>query len=100
MAGSNAGRSGGTYRRLVQQIRMTERICYQCGQPLDWSIPYRDEHGNINTMAGTIEHKQPLSTHPHLAEDPGNLAASHARCNMEAGNRNPKPSLGVFNVNW
>ena len=99
-AGRNAGRSGGTYRKLRAQVRATERTCWRCGQPLDWSIPYKDEHGNINMNAATLEHKQPKSTHPHLAEDPGNLSASHARCNLGAGDRNPQPNLGVFNVEW
>lgn len=87
-------------RKIKQQIKATETHCYRCGQRIDWSIPYRDEHGNVNMNAGTVEHKQPLAQHPHLAEDPGNLAASHVLCNLAAGDRNPTPTLGVITQEW
>ena len=63
---------------------------------IDWSIPHQDEHGNLNDYAGTLEHKIPLTKAPHLAEDPGNLAASHSLCNRSHGNRDEKPGIGVI----
>ena len=32
--------------------------------------------------------------HPHLAEDPGNLAAAHLVCNQTAYHREVRPDLG------
>jgi len=98
--GTNAGRSGARWRRIKEQVRQTETHCYRCGQRIDWSIPYRDEHGNVNKMSGTAEHTHPLSTHRHLAEDLGNIRASHLDCNQSAGNRAPLPGLGTRSRNW
>jgi 5-methylcytosine-specific restriction endonuclease McrA len=98
--GRYAGRSGGRMRALQKQIRATETHCYRCGQPIDWTIPYRDQHGNLNDMAGSVEHKQPLSKYPHLAEDPGNLGASHSLCNRAAGNNENRPAMGVLTQDW
>lgn len=94
------GRSGGRYRALARQIRATETHCWRCGQRIDWSIPHRDDFGLVNQDSGTVEHKLPLSTNPHLAEDPGNLAASHWRCNAQAGNRGNQLGLGQRTRDW
>lgn len=67
---------------------------------IDWTIPYIDEYGNLNDMAGSLEHKTPLSKAPHLAEDPGNLAASHSLCNRKHGNSEAVPTLGVPTQQW
>ena len=84
--GKHAGRSGRPWERLKAQVRARETHCWQCGQPIDWTIPYRDpDTGAVNADAGTVEHINPRSTHPHLAEDPANLGASHRRCNLQAG---------------
>lgn len=89
-------------RTLRRQIRAVETHCWQCGQRIDWSIPYwvAEPGGQINPDAGTVEHKLSLSRHPHLAEDLGNLAASHARCNQAAGNNEDRPTLGVRSREW
>jgi hypothetical protein len=42
----------------------------------------------------------PRSKHPHLAEDPGALAAAHLKCNQRAGERPPAPGLGVLSEDW
>lgn len=87
-------------RLIKQQIRQTETHCYRCGQRIDWTLTYRDEHGNTNPDAGTVEHVLPLSTHPHLAEDMGNLRASHLRCNQSAGNRHTELTIGLRSRRW
>jgi hypothetical protein len=49
----------------------------------------------------SVDHyPRPLSTHPHLAEDPGNLKPAHLRCNQAAGDRGPVPSLGQPSEDW
>lgn len=94
------GRSGGRWRALLRHVRATETHCWRCGQPIDWSIPYRDDHGNVNLDSGSGEHKIPLTARPDLAEDPGNVGASHLRCNLAAGARNDQLSLGERTRNW
>ena len=84
-----------------RMVRARETHCYRCGQPIDWAIPYRDQHtGEVNAEAGTVEHVQPLSKRPDLAEDPANLAASHRRCNLAAGATNQTPSMGLRSQRW
>lgn len=100
MAGKNVGRSGRRYRSLKAQIRATETHCFRCGQPIDWSIPYRDAEGNVNLASGSVEHKQTRSGHLDLAEDRGNLGASHLDCNLKAGDRDPRPGLGLRSREW
>lgn len=94
------GRSGRRWRELTRQIRATETHCWRCGQRIDWSIPYRDDHGNVNQASGTVEHKLPLAVRPDLAEDRGNLAASHWRCNATAGARQTELGLGERTRDW
>lgn len=98
--GDNAGRRGGRWRALVKQVRATETHCYRCGQAIDWAIPYRDEFGNVNTNAGTVEHTLSWRHHPESREDPAALKASHSRCNSEAGDRDPRPGLGLRSRRW
>jgi 5-methylcytosine-specific restriction endonuclease McrA len=51
-------------------------------------------------MSKSVDHyPYPKSTHPHLAEDPANLAPAHRRCNLSAGNRDIRP-LGVTSRDW
>lgn len=98
--GQNTGRSGRRWQTLARQVRATESHCYRCGQPIDWSIPYwADPNRVVNMDAGTVEHIKSWADHPHLREDPANLAASHVRCNLQAGKRDEGPSLGVIPQN-
>lgn len=95
------GRTGGTTRKLRRIVRARERVCYQCGQAIDWTIPYLDPHtGTVNPDAGTLEHKLPLSRHPELAEDPGNMAASHSACNNAAGADGGARPIGQRSRAW
>jgi 5-methylcytosine-specific restriction endonuclease McrA len=101
MAGRNAGRSGRRWRQLAATVRARETHCYWCGMPIDWTIPRRDPQGRDNNDSGSVEHIHPRSTHPHLAEDPGNLAASHLGCNRHAGvGRDNVVELGVTSQDW
>lgn len=95
------GRHGRVVRRIRQQVRATERTCYRCGQPIDWSLPHLDPYtGAVNRESGTIEHKLPRSHHPELAEDLGNIAASHWQCNMRASDIEARPALGARSRAW
>lgn len=95
------GRSGSVVRRLRQRVRATESTCYRCGQPIDWSIPHADPYtGAVNRDSGSLEHKQSLAQHPELAEDPGNVAASHWDCNHSAGMDGGALPLGARSRQW
>lgn len=95
------GRSGAAVVALRRRVRATERTCYRCGQPIDWSIPHLDPHtGTVNKWSGTLEHKLSLRDHPELAEDPGNCSASHWDCNHKAGADGGRPSLGQRSRQW
>jgi hypothetical protein len=62
---------------------------------IDYDLEWPDEY------SFTVDHySYPRSTHPHLAEDPGALAAAHLKCNQHAGERPPAPGLGVLSENW
>lgn len=94
-----AGRSGRRWRRLVAEVRARRAPCCRCGQPIDYTITYDPEAPDPACFS--VDHfPLPLSTHPHLAEDPGNLAAAHLGCNVSAGNRTPKPGLGETSTDW
>ena len=102
MGGKNAGRSGSRWRKLKADVYARGAVCCRCGQPIDYSLPYLDEDtGKSNPASKSVDHyPHPLSTHPHLAEDLGNLAAAHLGCNWEANDRPTTPSLGEPSEAW
>lgn len=95
----HAGRHGTRWRKLRANIRAQHRPCCRCGKAIDYTLTYP------HPKSFSIDHfPYPLSTHPWLAEDPGNLAAAHLRCNQKAGGqmtrpRRPPPDLGITS-NW
>ena len=96
--GAHAGRHGRRWRRLQAQVKDQARHgrpCCRCGQRIDTTLewPHPD-------CCSTDHYPHPLSTHPHLAEDPGNLAPAHLRCNQAAGDRSPQPELGSTSESW
>lgn len=94
MAAKNAGRSTRRFKTLAANLRAQRRGCCICGQPIDYTLDPK-EPGSF-----TVEHLYPLSTHPHLAEDPANLDASHRGCNSQRGIHEIKPSLGNTSKDW
>lgn len=92
---ANTGRRGRRWGKLKAEVRARRELCCRCGQSIDYDLTYPDPN------CFSVDHyPHPLSTHPHLAEDPGNLHAAHLDCNKNAGNRNPAPSIGVTSRNW
>lgn len=92
--GTDAGRSSRRFQRLKANLRRQRRPCCICHQPIDYSRRWPDP------KSFTVEHLKPMSTHPHLAEDPANLDAAHYSCNSSRGNRRPPPPLGQTSRNW
>lgn len=87
--------SGPRWRRLKAEVRARRAPCCRCGQPINYTLEYP------HPESFSVDHyPHPWSTHPHLAEDPGNLAAAHLRCNQGAGDRAPLPALGDVSEPW
>ena len=93
--GTHAGRSGRRWNRLRQEVKARRAPCCRCGQPINLALNWP------HPESFSVDHyPHPLSTHPHLAEDPGNLAGAHLRCNQSAGNGSPQPDLGTTSEQW
>lgn len=92
---TKAGRRGARWERLKAEVRTRRERCCRCGQPIDYGLTYPDPH------SFSVDHyPHPLSTHPHLAEDLGNLRAAHLHCNKHAGDRGATPMAGSTSEAW
>jgi hypothetical protein len=87
------GRTSSRWYRLRKQVRARREIC--CGQPIDYRLEWPDPY------SFSVDHyPHPLSTHPWLGEDPGNLHAAHLRCNQAGQAKQPPPGLGEPPEDW
>jgi len=87
--------SGPRWRKLKAEVKARRGPCCRCGQRIDHRLEWPDPD------SFSVDHyPHPVSTHPHLAEDPGNLAPAHLRCNQSAGNKRPTPGLGQTSEDW
>lgn len=89
------GRTSRNFLRLVANLKAQRRPCCRCGLAIDYTLRWPDPDS-----FSADHYPHPLSTHPHLAEDPANLDAAHLRCNTGAGNREAKPTIGVTSRDW
>lgn len=95
---ANAGRRGARWRRLCADVKARARrgeVCCRCGQRIDCNLEWPDP-----ASCSTDHFPHPLSTHPHLAEEPTNLAPAHLSCNSSAGNKGRTPSIGAVSETW
>ena len=88
------GRTSRRFRSLRENLRRQKLPCHLCSQPIDYTLDW-PHPGSF-----TVDHRKPLSTHPHLAEDPRNLAPAHLDCNSSRGNRQPPAPLGATSRDW
>lgn len=88
MPGKSHGRNTAKIRAFKKQMRQEAAPCYICRLPID----YDAKPNTPNSFE--LEHILPLSTHPHLGEDPANLGPSHASCNRSKGARDAVFELG------
>jgi hypothetical protein len=89
------GRTSSRWYRLRLQVKARREPCCRCGQPIDYQLKWPDPN------SFSVDHyPHALSTHPHLAEDPGNLKAAHLVCNQSGGNKGEAPGLGEPSERW
>lgn len=87
-------RTSRRYRMLAANLKAQRRPCCHCGQPIDYTLDTNDPG------AFTVEHLKPISTHPHLAEDPSNFDAAHRSCNSSRGVKEMRPAIGPTSRRW
>ncbi|MHA4848780.1 HNH endonuclease [Rhodococcus sp. MSC1_016] len=92
--GTSAGRSGHRWRTIRNNLKMQRNPCWICKQPIDYDAPAN------HPEAFEPDHYYPVSTHPHLANDPGNLRASHSECNRKRGNQPAQEDAWVQAEEW
>jgi len=84
------------YETLRKTLRYSGLPCSICGKPIDYDLPYKDPYtGKVNKASFTIDHVKPLSKHPELASDPGNLKPAHWICNKRKGDKPLMLGLGL-----
>ena len=89
------GRTSSRWFRLRKEVRARHEPCCRCHQPIDYRLLYP------HPDSFSVDHYPfALSTHPWLAEDPGNLHAAHLRCNQAGGAKLPPPGLGEPSEDW
>ena len=67
--------------RARAKLRRENGPCWICGQPIDYTLRTPDP-GSFE-----LDHKLAKETHPELAFDPNNWAASHRQCNRAKSNK-------------
>lgn len=71
--------NGRPWRRLVAQLKATNRICWLCGHWINADLPAR------HPMSFTADHVVPRSLGG--PDTLGNLRPAHRACNSRKGNR-------------
>lgn len=92
-------RSSRAWRAVAARFRTeceaVNAACWMCGQPVLY-----DEDATSHPDSFHPDHFLPVSTHPELALDVGNLRASHRSCNIARGNGPPPLGLGTPSRVW
>lgn len=79
------------------ECEATNAPCWLCGLPIDYTAAWDDW---TNDDRFQEDHFWPVSTHPHLQDDPTNKRPSHAGCNRDRGNGAPVVDLGPPSREW
>lgn len=80
---------GGRRRALARQVYARDRatpgyVCPVCGHDIDWTLPYKDERGQVNTKSKSIDHAQELQDGGAML-DLDNCWTTHLGCNSRKG---------------
>lgn len=81
--------------RAFQRDRAADAPCWICGQPIDYSL-------GISTCdeAWEADHYLPVSRHPELEYDVGNVRPSHRKCNRSRKAKSGIDELGHPSRVW
>lgn len=88
------GNAGRVRERARAMLRRANGPCWICGAPIDYSLASPDP------FSFELDHKKAKDTHPELAFEPSNWAASHRQCNRAKSNKEFAPVIrrsGVLN---
>lgn len=96
---SRPGRDTPTWRRMrlacFRRDRAANAPCHICGQPIDYALA-----PSSTPDAWEPDHRFTVAAHPELAEVPGNVLASHRRCNRARGSKAGISNLGERTREW
>lgn len=104
VAGPVNRRSHRSVRAAVEKYREQRKadarageqvVCWLCNQAIDMTIMDQDDDG-----AFQADHVYPVSTHPEMADDPGNLRDAHRGCNNERSTRMEAVNVGWNSEDW
>jgi len=100
VARTNTRRQHKQRQEFRAECESTDAECWLCvgaRGPIDYAAAFNDW---ANELRFQEDHFWPVSTHPHLQDDPDNKRPSHAICNRERGNAAPLPDLGIPSRAW
>lgn len=86
MTAEHAGRKGRPWRRLREQVRRTESVCAKCALPIDPTLEWP------HPQSFSVDHIEPVSLRPELANVRSNLQAMHLGCNSSKGDGAARPT--------
>lgn len=81
------GNSARVRERARQRLIREHGPCWICGLPIDYTLRTPDP------LSFELDHKKPRDTHPELAFEPSNWAASHRQCNRAKSNKEFAPII-------
>ncbi len=84
-----------TQGRDADRRRDPTADCWICRQRIDY-----DADPGSTPESHELDHYHPVSTHPHMAEDPDNFRHAHKLCNAKRGNTAPMQGLGQQITDW
>ena len=80
---------GGRRRTIARQVYARDRstpgyLCPRCQRPIDWHLPYRDDHGRVIRTSKSVDHVHETQDGGPLT-DLDNLTTVHLGCNSSKG---------------
>lgn len=92
----SAPRNGGSraWRRARARVLREQTSCARCGEPVDKSLPLRNEDGTTNLRSASVDHVTSVATGGALLAQ-SNLQLMHLGCNIAKGDGRPRTPSGL-----
>lgn len=90
----NGRRATEALNRVKALGRRRKSPCWECGQPIDYSLPSTHPDGC------TVQHVKSRKLFPELTWDPANHRPCHKACNESAGHEGTPDKRGVTSQEW